>query len=72
MWQESLKDCLTDSYRRGEMLISQKRDVISLLPTENKDSRLLKYCQPITMLHIHYSHEMYCTAVRESLANVDQ
>ena len=37
-----LKDCLNDAYQRGEMSISQRRGVISLLPKKNKDTLLLK------------------------------
>ena len=38
-----LKDCLNEAYKCGEMSISQKRGVISLLPPKNKDTLPLKY-----------------------------
>ena len=60
----SLKDCLNDPYQRGEMSISQKRGVISLLPKKNKDTLLLKNWRPITLLNIHYKIATTCIAKR--------
>lgn len=36
----SLKDCLNDTYQRGEMSISQRRGMISSLPKKNKETLL--------------------------------
>ena len=59
-----LKDCLNDAYQRGEMSISQRRGVISLLPKKNKDTLLLKNWRPITLLNIDYKIATKCIAKR--------
>ena len=57
-----LKDCLNDAYQCGEMSISQRRGVISLLPKKNKDTLLLKNWRPITLLNIDYKIATKCIA----------
>ena len=59
-----LKDCLNDAYQCGEMSISQKRGVISLLPKKNKDPLLLKNWRPITLLNVDYKIATKCIAMR--------
>ena len=59
-----LKDCLNDVYHRGEMSISQRRGVISLLPKKNKDTLLLKNWRPINLLNIDYKIATKCIAKR--------
>lgn len=59
-----LKDCLNDAYQCGEMSISQKRGVISLLPKKNKDTLLLKNWRLITLLNIDYKIATKCMAKR--------
>ena len=58
-----LKECLTGAYH-GEMSISQKRGVISMLPKKNKDTLLLKNWRPITLLNIDYKIATKCIAKR--------
>ena len=72
-----LTDCLNDAYCRGEMSISQRRGVISLLPKKNKDTLLLKNWRPISLLNIDYKIATKCIAKRlekvlPSLINSDQ
>ena len=59
-----LKECLNDAYHHGEMSISQKRGVISMLPKKNKDTLLLKNWRPITLLNIDYKIATKCIAKR--------
>ena len=59
-----LIDCLNDAYCRGEMSISQRRGMISLLPKKNKDTLLLKNWRPISLLNIDYKIVMKCVAKR--------
>ena len=69
-----LKDCLNDAYQCGEMSISQKRGVISLLP--KKKQRHSSPKKLATDYSVEYRlqncYEMYGKAARENLANVDQ
>ena len=46
--------CYNAPYREGEMLISQRRDIITLIP--EKDSNLLQLTnwRPITLLNLDY------------------
>ena len=48
----------------GEMSISQRRGVISLLPKENKDTLLLKNWRPISLLNTDYKIATKCIAKR--------
>jgi hypothetical protein len=65
---EDIKDILLSSYNEalenGEMCISQKRGVITLLPKEGKDQRLLKNWRPITLLNNDYKYLAKCIAQR--------
>ncbi|KAL9986569.1 hypothetical protein ACROYT_G000737 [Oculina patagonica] len=72
-----LIDCLNEAYHRGEMSISQRRGVISLLPKKNKDTLLLKNWRPITLLNIDYKIATKCIGKRlekvlPTLINNDQ
>ena len=51
---QDLVNCFNEAYVKGEMSISQRRGVISLLPKE--DSNLLKLAnwRPITLLNVYY------------------
>ena len=66
-----LKDCLNEAYQCGEMSISLKRGVISLLPKRPPPPKKLA-TDHVVESWLQNSHEMYCNAVRESLARSDQ
>ena len=45
---------LNAAYENGEMSISQRRGVITLIPKENSDARELSNWRPITLLNVDY------------------
>jgi exonuclease III len=65
---EDIKEPLVSSYNEalenGEMCISQRRGVITLLPKDGKDQRLLKNWRPITLLNNDYKYLSKCIAQR--------
>ncbi|KAL9978081.1 hypothetical protein ACROYT_G015562 [Oculina patagonica] len=72
-----LIDCFNDAYQKGEMSISQRRGVISLIPKKNKDNLLLKNWRPISLLNTDYKIATKCIANRlekvlPTLINSDQ
>jgi hypothetical protein len=46
--------CIRDIEKYGEMSIEQKRGIISLLPKDGKDIRLIKNWRPISLLNTDY------------------
>jgi exonuclease III len=66
-WNE-LKPHLIAAYNEaltsGELCISQKRGVISLLPKEGKDPRHVKNWRPITLLNSDYKYLSKCLSDR--------
>ena len=68
-----LKDCLNDTYQRGEKSILQRRGVISLLPKKNGQACVKKFATHFLVEHrLQNCHEMYCKPAGESLAYVDR
>ena len=72
-----LIDCYNDPYQKGEMSISQRRGVISLIPKKNKDNLLLKNWRPVSLLNTDYKIATKCIATRlekvlPTLINSDQ
>ena len=51
---KDLINCLNESYDLGEMSISQRRDVISLVPKDDSYLLLLSNWRPITLLNVDY------------------
>ena len=49
-----LLNSLNAAYENGEMSISQRRGVITLIPKENSDPRELSNWRPITLLNVDY------------------
>ena len=66
-WDEvssPLINCFNDAYQTGEMSITQRRGVISLIPKKNKDKLLLKNWRPISLLNTDYKIATKCIAKR--------
>ena len=59
-----LIDCYNDAYQTGEMSITQRRGVISLIPKKKKDNLLLKNWRPISLLNTDYKIATKCIAKR--------
>ena len=60
-------DCLNECFENGELSISQRRGVISLLPKKNKDPLYLKNWRPISaisLLNTDYKIATKCIAKR--------
>jgi len=57
-------DAFNEALSEGELSISQKRGVITLIPKGNKDIRLLKNWRPITLLNTDYKYLTKCLANR--------
>ena len=51
---QDLVDCFNASYRAGEMSLSQRRGVITLIPKEDSDLSTLANWRPITLLNLDY------------------
>ena len=49
-----LLNSLNAAYENGEMSISQRRGVITLIPKENSDPRKVSNWRPITLLNVDY------------------
>ena len=57
-----LINCLNHSALVGELSISQRQGIISLIPKKNKDPLLLKNWHPITLLNVDYKLATKCIA----------
>ena len=57
-------DSLNYSAFVGELSISQRQGIISLIPKKNKDPLLLKNWRPITLLNVDYKLATKCIARR--------
>ena len=57
-------DCLNECFENGELSISQRRGIISLLPKKNKDPLYLKNWRPISLLNTDYKIATKCIAKR--------
>ena len=55
-------DGLNESFENGELSITQRRGVISLLPKKNKDPLNLKNWRPIVPLNTDYKIATKCIA----------
>jgi hypothetical protein len=67
MWPQIKKyliDSIKATLKKGEMSISQKQGVISLIPKANKDNSKLKNWRPITLLNQDYKYLAKCLANR--------
>ena len=51
---QDLVDCFNALYRAGEMSLSQRRGVITLIPKEDSDLATLANWRPITLLNLDY------------------
>ena len=51
---QDLVNCFNEAYMKGEMSISQRRGVISLLPKEDANLLKLANWRPITLLNVDY------------------
>ena len=51
---EDLVECLNAAHETGELSISQRRGVITLIPNEEESLLTLKNCRPITLLNVDY------------------
>ena len=49
-----LAECLNESFNTGELSITQKQGLITLLPKGNKPRELIKNWWPITLLNVDY------------------
>ena len=61
---QDLVDCFNASYRAGEMSLSQRRGVITLIPKEDSDLSALAIWRPITLLNLDYKIASKPTARR--------
>ena len=52
------------SYTKGELSITQKQGIITLLPKKDRDTRLLKNWRPISLLNCDYKILTKCLAAR--------
>ena len=59
-----LLNSLNAAYQNGEMSISQRRGVITLIPKENSDPRELSNWRPITLLNVDYKIASKAIATR--------
>jgi exonuclease III len=67
MWpyvKKYLISSFKSTLQRGELSISQKQGIISLIPKPNKDSTKLKNWRPITLLNQDYKYLAKCLANR--------
>jgi hypothetical protein len=67
MWPHIKKYLLLSiqtTLKKGEMSISQKQGIISLIPKANKDTSKLKNWRPITLLNQDYKYLAKCLANR--------
>ena len=57
-------DCINYAFENGEMSISQKRGIISLIPKKDKDKKYLKNWRPISLLNNDYKIVTKALALR--------
>ena len=50
-------ESLNESFNTGELSITQKQGVITLLPKGNKPREMIKNWRPITLLNVDYWQE---------------
>ena len=61
---ETVLNCFNYSYNKGELSISQKQGIITLLPKKDKDTKFLKNWRPISLLNTDYKILTKCLAAR--------
>jgi exonuclease III len=67
MWphiKKYLINSIQTTLERGDLSISQKQGIVSLIPKPNKDTRKLKNWRPITLLNQDYKYLAKCLANR--------
>ena len=57
-------DCLNHGALQGELSISQRQGIISLIPKKEKDLLSLKNWRPISLLNTDYKIAIKCIAKR--------
>ncbi len=75
--KDLLLNRINSSFETGEMFITQKHGIISLLPKKGKDLLFLKNCRPISLLNLDYKLATKYIAIRikahlSKLINSDQ
>ena len=67
-------DSLNESFTSGELSITQKQGLITLLPKGNKPRELLKNWRPITLLNVDYKllSGVLASRIKEVLPNIIQ
>ena len=65
---QDLVNSLNESYELGELSISQRRGVISLVPKEDSNLLLLSHWRPITLLNVDY--KIASKAIAKRIENV--
>jgi hypothetical protein len=61
---EFLLRSVNEAFARGEMSVNQKRGIITCIPKEGKNKRLIKNWRPITLLNVSYKIASACIAKR--------
>lgn len=56
--------CFNEATALGELSISQKQGIISLIPKKSKEILLLKNWRPISLLNTDYKIATKCIAIR--------
>ena len=62
--RQELVDSFNYAFEKGEMLISQKRDIITLIPKKDKKRTLLDNWRPISLLNTDYKVAIKSIAAR--------
>ncbi len=75
--KDLLLNSINSSFETGEMSITQKHGIISLLPNKGKDLLFLKNWRPISLLNLDYKLAAKYIAIRikahlSKLINSDQ
>ena len=63
---QELVDSLNYAFQMGELSISQKREIITLIPNKNKNRALLDHWRPISLLNTDYKIATKAIATRIS------
>ena len=61
---QELVDSFNYAFKKGEVLISQKRDIITLIPKKDKSTTLLDDWRPISLLNTDYKVAIKSIAAR--------